>query len=145
MFLGSTQSFFIFTLSVPVVALPHSAVSQMDGAFRFLRPSPLVKVMIPPPSPPSFSLYVLTALLLLRRRHIKPHLTSISVKETGASGCCGATTQPLPPPQLLFTNTQPFPAIPPALASPQRPFSAVSRFHFFHFPPPDKRLISVGD
>lgn len=47
--------------------------------------------------------------------HRKLHLTSISVKETGASGSCPSTIQH--PPQLPYT------AIPPVLYSPQSPFS----------------------
>lgn len=47
--------------------------------------------------------------------HRKLHLTSISVKETGASGSCPTTIQH--PPRL------PYSAIPPILYSPQSPFS----------------------
>lgn len=49
--------------------------------------------------------------------HIKLHLTSISVKETGAAGSCPSTTQDLLPPFL------PYPAIPPVSYSLQGPFS----------------------
>lgn len=93
--------------------------------------------MIPPPSPPSFSLYVLAALLLLRRRHIKPHLTSISVKETGASGCRRATTQLSLPPNS--SSPTPLLFLPYLLSQrpQQRPFSAASRRHF-HVSRPDK-------
>lgn len=98
----------------------------MYGAAQILRPSLLVKVMIPPPSPPSFRF--MSSPLSPRRLHIKPHLTSISVKETGASGCCLATTQ-CPPrfSSLLFLPYLPsygpyrahfqLPHVPPCLHS----------------------------
>lgn len=49
--------------------------------------------------------------------HIRLHLTSISVKETGASGSC-----PITAPHLLF-RCLPYPAIPPIFCSLQGPFS----------------------
>lgn len=64
-------------------------------------PSLLVKVMIPPLSPASISLYPSLSYL-----HIKLHLTSISVMESGASGSFLTTTQHLP--------ASPSPANPPS-------------------------------
>lgn len=89
-------------------------------------PLPLVKVMMLPPSPLYFSLCLCFSLSHCCP-HIKLHLTSISVKETGASGSCPITTQRLFPPCL------PYPAIPPILCSLQSPFSdlpcSVPHFH----------------
>lgn len=62
------------------------------------RPLLLVKVMIPPLSPASISLYPSLCYL-----HIKMHLTSISAMESGASGWGLTTTQHLPPRLCCFS------------------------------------------
>lgn len=65
--------------------------------------------------------------------HIKLHLTSISVKETGASGFCPITTL------HLLLRCLPYPTIPPIFYSLQSPFSHLPLsatafvFHFCSF------------
>ena len=108
---------------------------------RLSTPCPLrlVKVIILPPSPPSFSLYVCASLSCFAF-HIKLHLTSISVKETGASGSCPITTQHLLPPLI--------PAMPPVFYSLQSPFSDLPHPAVpLAFAPSfwQKRLISGGE
>lgn len=63
-----------------------------------LCPLLLLKVIMLPPNPPSFPLCVCVCL------HVKLHLTSISVKESGASGSCPITTELLLSPSSCYAT-----------------------------------------
>lgn len=88
------------TTVLPSVCRSISAVVRTNALplRQLRRPLLLVKVMIPPLSPASTSLYPSLCYL-----HIKLHLTSISVMESGASGWGLTTTQHLPPRLCCFS------------------------------------------